>query len=190
MRRVLPALSDLTSNGPTNDSSRSTVAMSRSSAVWTSGCPTSGASTTTTAGDSTPRPKWSSSSSTARLLSAALGIAAEPLLNPRFSEVTGNASAMSPAVIMIAKTAGRASTLSVIAPQIPPPLFAGLSRPMYGRRSLLILSPSTDRSAGRSVTDPTMASITTITAARAREMKMGLLVSISPVSDRTTVIPA
>ena len=173
-----PALLIFKSNGAKKASSCSTMSISVATDVWTSEEFTSGLSTTTTAGPRRPEVKCSSNSSTARFPSTASGMASEPLLKPRFSEVTGIARAIRAVAVTVAIMPGRARTLSVIALQMPP-VFSRLSRPMIGTLSLFTLSPSTPSIAGNSVRDPTIAISTTMMAARDREMKIGLFVSTS-----------
>jgi len=65
-----------------------------------------------------------------------------------------------------------------------------LARPKMGTRSRFTLSPSTARSAGRMVREPTTATSTTEMTPRAREMKTGLFVMTSPARETITVTPA
>ena len=90
----------------------------------------------------------------------------------------------------ITETAGRASTRSTIAPQKRlSPSRDFVIRPIKGTRPRSTRSPSTDRMAGRPVSDPIRATRTTIMAEMPSVMKVGSPASSMPDMAMNTVMP-
>ncbi len=84
--------------------------------------------------------------------------------------------------------AGRASTRSVMWPQMPPP--SPPLRRRNGTLSLSKLSPSKATSAGKRLTERTIAIATATMAARARLEKITLSTTNMPPMASNTVVPA
>ncbi len=94
---------------------------------------------------------------------------------------------MRTAVVTAANATGRSRTFFVIVLQRPP---LPLARPKNGTRSRSTLSPSTERTAGRKVREPTMEMNTTRLTPNPMEMNTGLLVRARPAKESITVTPA
>ena len=75
------------------------------------------------------------------------------------------------------------------APQIRPSLLSRLSRPTNGTRSRSTRSPSFERSAGSTVSEPSIAIATTIIVARPNEAKVASRVRKRPAIATITVRP-
>ena len=84
----------------------------------------------------------------------------------------GIASTIRTAVAPIAETSGRRRTALRIAPQRRPCPSSLLSRPMSGTRTLSTRSPSHDSIAGRTVSEPIIATATTIIVPMANDMNV------------------
>ena len=101
----------------------------------------------------------------------------------------GTASARSTAADATAETSGRRRTRSRIALQIRPSPSSRRSRPRNGTRTLSTRSPSQDSTAGSTVSEPTIATATTIIVPIANDMNVLSPEKNIPAIAISTVMP-
>ena len=117
------------------------------------------------------------------------GSDAEVLGVPMSSCSAGSAIATSSPVASTAESSGRRSTRSTMRDQMPIRATRARRRPSPGTRPLSTLSPSTDSTAGSTVSEPIIATATTTMVPVANEVNVGAPARYMPAIAIITVKP-